>query len=159
MEALADLPVDCNAHLLLVGEMDAQKLTDAIQRAGVGNRVHRLGFRKDAPSITAGCDAFVLPSVKREGLARSLIEAMAYGVAPIVTDCGGSPELVLHEQCGLVVPVRSSRALRDAIVRLHRDPELRARFGAAARQRIASDFRIETTIEKTLALYRELAAK
>lgn len=159
VDAIADLPVDCNAHLLLIGQMDSQQLTDAIQRAGVGDRVHRLGFREDAPSITAACDAFVLPSVKREGLARSLIEAMAYGVAPIVTDCGGSPELVLHEVCGLVVPVRSPQALRDAIVRLQRDPQLRARFGAAARQRIASDFRIETTIEKTLALYADLAAE
>lgn len=159
VNAMADLPVDCNAHLLLIGQMESQGLTDAIQRAGVGDRVHRLGFRKDAPSITAACDAFVLPSVKREGLARSLIEAMAYGVAPIVTDCGGSPELVLHEECGLVVPVRSAPALRDAIVRLQRDPQLRKRFGAAARQRIASDFRIETTIEKTLALYGDLTAQ
>ncbi len=156
VEALGELPPDCNAHLLLVGQMDSPQLDKAIRRAGVAERVHRLGFRRDAPSITAACDVFVLPSIKREGLARSLIEAMAYGVAPIVTDCGGSPELVRHEQCGLVVPVGNASAIAAALLRLHSDPALRRRFGAAARDRIATDFRIETTIEKTRMLYEEL---
>ncbi len=157
--ALARLPPGCNAHLLLVGRMESRKLDEAIRKAGVEDRVHRLGFRMDAPSITAACDVFVLPSVKREGLARSLIEAMAYGVAPVVTDCGGSPELVRHEKCGLVVPVRDAGALAGAIETLCADPELRRRYGAAARDRIAQDFRIETTVEKTLALYEELLAE
>ncbi|HVS23985.1 MAG TPA: glycosyltransferase, partial [Gammaproteobacteria bacterium] len=100
-----------------------------------------------------------LPSVKREGLARSLIEAMAYGVAPVVTDCGGSPEVVVDEQCGIVVPVRDAAALARAIARLYEDAGLRERFGAAARARIGSDFRIERTIEQTLALYRELVGQ
>jgi len=157
--ALERLPQGCDAHLLLVGQMDSPKLEKAVRKAGVEDRVHRLGYRSDAPSITAACDVFVLPSVKREGLARSLIEAMAYGVAPIVTDCGGSPELVRHEECGLVVPVRDAAALADAIVMLCADPQLRRRYGAAARDRIADDFRIETTIEKTLELYKELLAE
>src|SRR5690606_13721992 len=102
-------------------------------------------------------DLFVLPSIKREGLARSLIEAMILGTPPIVTDCGGSPELVVHEESGLVVPVRDSAALAAAIERLYRDPELRERLGAAARRRILVRFRIEDTTAETLALYRRLA--
>jgi glycosyltransferase involved in cell wall biosynthesis len=99
---------------------------------------------------------FVLPSTKREGLARSLIEAMAYGVAPVVTDCGGSPELVQHGISGLVVPVADSAALAAAIRTLHDDAELRRRLGAAARERIRTSFRIEDTIARTLELYRSL---
>jgi glycosyltransferase involved in cell wall biosynthesis len=94
--------------------------------------------------------------VKREGLARSLIEAMAYGVAPVVTDCGGSPEVVVDGQSGIVVPVYDASALARAIGRLYENPELRRQLGTAARERIANDFRIERTIEQTLALYREL---
>jgi glycosyltransferase involved in cell wall biosynthesis len=97
-----------------------------------------------------------LPSTKREGLARSLIEAMAYGVAPVVTDCGGSPELVQHGVSGLVVPVADPAALAAAIRMLHDDSALRERLGAAARERIGRDFRIEDTIAKTLELYRAL---
>ena len=158
VDAVARLPVQCNAHLLLVGNMDAPQLERRIRESGIEERIHRLGFRTDAPAITAASDVFVLPSIKREGLARSLIEAMAYGVAPIVTDCGGSPELVLDRECGLVVPVRDSGALTSAMTQLYRDPALRARLGEAARRRIASDFRIETTIEKTLAVYEELTS-
>jgi glycosyltransferase involved in cell wall biosynthesis len=84
---------------------------------------------------------------------------MAYAVAPVVTDCGGSPELVIDDVCGLVVPPNDAQGLADAIRRLHGDPELRTRFGAAARERIRRDFRIEDTIEKTHALYRSLAGR
>jgi glycosyltransferase involved in cell wall biosynthesis len=154
VDALAELPDD--VHLLLVGHMDAPALTRRIAGSPARERIHRLGHRTDAPSLTAACDSFVLPSVKREGLARSLIEAMAYGVAPIVTDCGGSPELVVDGECGLVVPVRDARALARAIGRLRDDAELRRRFGAAARARIAEHFRIDDTIARTLELYRDL---
>ena len=85
------------AHLLLDRRRNgcAAARRGGSPRAPRPTRIHVLGHRSDAPALTAACDVFVLPSTKREGLARSLIEAMAYGVAPVVTDCGGSPELVV----------------------------------------------------------------
>jgi glycosyltransferase involved in cell wall biosynthesis len=155
VDAMAQLPQ--STHLLLVGRMDAPKLAQRIAGSPARERIHLVGHRSDAPAITAACDAFVLPSIKREGLARSLIEAMAYGVAPVVTDCGGSPDLVVDGQCGFVVPVRDASAIARALRRLQDDPDLRGRLGRAARERIAKDFRIEDTIARTLSLYRELA--
>jgi glycosyltransferase involved in cell wall biosynthesis len=157
VDAMALLPRD--AHLLLIGRMDAPELAKRIAASPAAARIRLLGHRQNAPALTAACDVFVLPSVKREGLARSLIEAMAYGVAPVVTACGGSPELVVDGQCGLVVPVRDPAALARAIGVLHGDAEKRRRFGAAARERIARHFRIEDTIARTLALYHELVAE
>jgi len=155
VDAFGELPE--NAHLLIVGHgMDAPSLARRVAASPARDRIHVLGYRSDAPSLTAACDVFVLPSTKREGLARSLIEAMAYGVAPVVTDCGGSPELVVDGLCGLVVPVRDVPALAGAIRRLYDDPATRVRFGVAARARIGNDFRIEKTIAETLALYRSL---
>jgi glycosyltransferase involved in cell wall biosynthesis len=158
VEAFGELPSD--AHLLLIGGgMDAPRLRRAIAASPAAARIHVLGYRADAPALTAACRVFVLPSTKREGLARSLIEAMAYGVAPVVTDCGGSPELVQHGKSGLVVPVSDASALAAAMRTLHDDAALRAELGAAARQRIGRDFRIEDTIAKTLALYESLVAE
>lgn len=155
VDALAALPE--HTHLLLIGGgMDAPRLRRRIESSPASARIHVLGYRDDAPALTAACDVFVLPSTRREGLARSLIEAMAYGVAPVVTDCGGSPELVQDGVCGLVVPVADAPALARAIRTLHDDPDRRARLGAAARERIRNDFRIEDTIARTLALYRSL---
>jgi glycosyltransferase involved in cell wall biosynthesis len=159
VDALAELPPELGVHLLLVGEMDAPKLRAKVAASPVKDRIHVPGHRRDAPAIVAACDVFVLPSIKREGLARSLIEAMAYAVAPVVTNCGGSPELVVNGECGLVVPVRDPSALADAIRRLCEDPSLRRRYGAAARERIGTHFRIETTIARTLVLYRELTGR
>jgi glycosyltransferase involved in cell wall biosynthesis len=156
VEAMAELPTDWPVHLLLVGVMNSRKLDRSIASSPAADRIHRLGRRDDAPSLTAASDVFVLPSVKREGLARSLIEAMAYGIPAVVTDCGGSPELVVDGETGLVVPVRDPHALARAIERLYQDPGLRQRFGAAARERIRDHFRNEDTIAQTLALYHDL---
>jgi glycosyltransferase involved in cell wall biosynthesis len=159
VDAFGRLPAEMRAQLLLIGRgMDAPRLRRRIAASAAAERIHVLGFRADAPAITAACDVFALPSTKREGLARSLIEAMAYGVAPVVTNCGGSPELVQHGVCGLIVPVADPAALADAIRALHDDAALRERLGAAARERIDRDFRIEDTIAKTLALYESLVA-
>jgi glycosyltransferase involved in cell wall biosynthesis len=152
--------LQARAHLLLIGGgMDAPQLARRIAASEAKARIHVLGYRSDAPALTAACNVFVLPSTKREGLARSLIEAMAYGVAPVVTNCGGSPELVVDGVSGIVVPVNDTAALAAAIRTLHDDEALRARLGAAARERIGRDFRIEDTVAKTLALYRSLAAE
>ena len=158
VDALAELPPDWPVHLMLVGRMDAAGLARKIANSPARERIHRVGHRHGAPSLTAASDLFVLPSTKREGLARSLIEAMAYGVAPVVTKCGGSPELVVDGKTGLVVPVRDAAALARAIATLYEDAELRQRLGRAARERIGHDFRIEDTIEQTLELYRGLVS-
>ncbi len=156
IEAVESLPDDVPAHLVLIGDMDSPKLAARLAKSPARDRVHLAGFRKDAPAWTAACDVFCLPSTKREGLARAIIEAMAYSVAPVVTDCGGSPELVVDGECGYVVPIRDAAALSEAFEKLYRDPALRQRFGAAARQRIATNFRNEDTVRKTIALYEEL---
>ena len=156
VDALAMLPPDIPAHLLLIGRMDDRRLTRKIKASGVAERIHRIGHRSDAPAVTAACDVFSLPSTKREGLARAIIEAMAYRVPPVVTDCGGSPELVVDGECGYVVPIKDARALAEAFEKLYRDPELRRRMGEAARERIGTQFRNEDTVGKTIALYEEL---
>jgi len=139
-----------------VGRMRGRKLDRALRKSRCRDRILRPGFRQDAPAISAACDVFCLPSVKREGLPRSVIEAMAYRVPPIVTDSGGSPELVVDGESGLVVPVRDPRALATAIERLYRDPAFRRRLGEGARERIARDFRNEDTVRKIIDVYKSL---
>ena len=156
VDAMERLPAALPAHLLLIGRMDADRLTRRIRRSPAKERIHRTGFREDAPALCAASDVFCLPSTRREGLARAIIEAMVYQVPPIVTDSGGSPELVVHGESGIVVPVEDPQAIADAIERLWRDPELRRRLGHAARQRIATAFRAEETVKKTVALYQSL---
>lgn len=156
IEAVELMPADVPVHLVLVGRMDAEKLTARIAASPIGDRIHRVGFRTDAPAVSAACDVFCLPSTKREGLPRSVIEAMAYRVPPVVTDSGGSPELVVDGVSGFVVPPMDAAALAEKFEKLYRDSELRSRIGHAARARIGSDFQNKDTVTKTIALYEEL---
>ncbi len=143
-------------HFLLVGRIQDKLLSRLSMPAQLAERVHFTGFRFDAPALMGACDAFVLPSLKREGLARSLMEAMSQSVVPVVTDCGGSPELVRHEQDGLVVPPGDAHALSQALTLLLNDPGLRARMGASARTRIEKDFSIQQTVAEHIRLYESL---
>lgn len=158
IEAMEKLPNEIPAYLLLIGHMDAARLTARISQSPVRERIHRIGFQSNAPAFSAACDVFCLPSTKREGLPRAVIEAMAYSVPPVVTNSGGSPELVVDGESGLVVPIKDSQALADAFERLYRDPDLRRDMGRAARQRIAQVFRNEDTVVKTIKMYEDLLA-
>jgi glycosyltransferase involved in cell wall biosynthesis len=111
------------------------------------------------PWILPNCDVAVLPSLRREGLPRGIIEAMIGGAVPIVTDSGGSPELVEAGISGFVVPPGESTPMRDRILTLYEDRELHARMSDAARKRIRNDFRVEDTAEKTIALYEDMLHK
>jgi glycosyltransferase involved in cell wall biosynthesis len=103
------------------------------------------------------CDAFVMPSLRREGMARSVMEAMAQSLPTVVSDVGGLPELIRHEESGLVTRAGDPSALADAIARLARDPELCRLYGSRARERIRADFTIQDTVRETIAAFRDLA--
>ncbi len=159
VNAMAHLPSTAPVRLLLVGAgMDAPDLQRRIAASPRRDRIHVTGYRKDAASMAAAADVFVLPTLRREGLPRGVIEAMCYGTPPIVTSAGGSPELVVNGDSGMVVPPHDAPAIAAAVTRLMQDPAARERMGMAARARIRDHFRIDATIEQTHALYRELAA-
>ncbi len=143
-------------HFLLVGDMHSTKLTKQINKSPFRHAIHRTGYRFDAPALMASCDAYVLPALRREGLPKGVIEAMAYAVPPIVTDSGGSPELIEDRLSGLIVPSGNARAIAEAITFLLENPDARRQIGINARERIGSHFRIEKTVEKTYRLYEQL---
>ncbi|HSG63397.1 MAG TPA: glycosyltransferase family 4 protein, partial [Gammaproteobacteria bacterium] len=154
--AFALLPEKLPIYLLLVGSMQSARLDREIAANPNAARIHKAGFRRDAPAIIAACAVSVLTTLRGEGLPKTVIEAMARGVTPIVTNAGGSAELVEHRRSGLVVPPGEPAALAAAILELYEQPALRAELGAAARRRIAAEFSSAATVRRTLDLYREL---
>ncbi len=156
LRAFQELGDDPALHLLLVGQMNDPRLERVIARSPARARIHRIGHRPDAAQLIAACQVSVLPSLRREGLPKTVIEAMAQGVASVVTNSGGSPELVEDGKSGLVAPPADAPALSRAIARLRADPVLRRALGEAARERIRRAFRIEDTIAAHTRLYRNL---
>jgi glycosyltransferase involved in cell wall biosynthesis len=159
IKAMAQLPDTVKAHLILVGDaIDNPELKALAEQSPHPERVHFTGFRNDAPAIAAASNVFVLMSIEREGLPRAVIEAMAYGITPIVSNVGGMPELVENGVSGLVVPASDATSLAMAIARLYNDRALLIQMGAAARQRIAEKFHTSETVRQTGDLYKALVA-
>jgi glycosyltransferase involved in cell wall biosynthesis len=158
IEAAKLMSPDANIHFLLIGNIDGTKTLQRIAESPAKDRIHLTGFRSDAPQVLANCDACILPAFKREGLPKAIIEGMVHSVTPIVTDSGGSPELIVHGKSGLIISPRSSQAIADAILQLYEDRAACKQMGVEARQRIQRDFHISKTIEQTLSLYREIFA-
>ncbi len=149
----------CTIDFLLAGDPDPgnpaavpQATLDEWVAQGV---VQWLGHVDDMPALFNSVDVVVLPSY-REGLPKGLIEAAAAGKALVTTDVPGCREVVDHEQNGLLVPARDSRALAQAIARLINEPELRKRLGQAARTKALQSFDEKIVIERTLVVYQEL---
>lgn len=144
-----------SARLVVVGGPEPSKpdaLTEAELSDAAAAGVVLLGHRHDVEALYAAADVFVLPS-HREGFPRAAMEAAAAGLPAVATDIRGCRQVVLHERTGLLVPVRDSAALGAAIDRLATDPGLRARLGAAARERSLVEFDDRRVIRRTLSAY------
>ena len=145
-----------NIHLLLIGTINGRETLEKIRSSPMQERIHLTGFRPDAAQVLAACDACILPAIKREGLPKAIIEGMVNRVTPIVTNSGGSPELVEQGVSGLIIEAASAAAISKAIGQLARNPKKNREMGLAAQTRIEKEFNSVTTVEQTLALYREL---
>jgi glycosyltransferase involved in cell wall biosynthesis len=114
-------------------------------------RVRFLGYRGDVPALMRAADIYTLPS-HREGMPRSVIEAMMSGLPVVGTDIRGTREEVVREETGILVPVKDAAALADALARLVADPALRTGWGRAGRARALALYREETVIARQIAL-------
>jgi len=145
-------------RLLMVGDGEQkQQALDMVKQLGIESQVIFSPFRQDVPDVLASADIFVLPSLW-EGLPIGLLEAMAMGKAIIVTRVDGAPEVIQHNENGLLIPVETmDEAIPQAILQMT-DPALRARLGEQARNTISSTFSVATMTRQVEAIYNKLLA-
>jgi glycosyltransferase involved in cell wall biosynthesis len=122
---------------------------------GIANRVQFLGYRRDVPELLEAADLVVLPSLY-EGLPLVAIEALAAGRPMVATEVDGTPEVVIHEKTGLLVPSANPAALAAAIGRLLDDPALASRLASDGRKFVHENFAVQRQIEQTAAVYSEV---
>lgn len=143
-------------HLVFIGDGPLRKELEQTAGAGVGKgRVHFLGYRNPIEPYYAAIDLLVVPSFS-EGASLAILEAMDNGVPLVVTDRGGSPELVEHQVSGIVVPVNDDSALESAISGILNDPWLAERLSSSARQRVRERFSFEQMIDGYRRIYRQM---
>ena len=142
-------------RLQLDGGGDAGGWKKLAQEVGLGAEIEFRGVAPDLIPIFAGAGFLVLPS-RVEGLSNVLLEAQSVGLPAIVSDIPGNRSVVTHGVNGWVVPVGDAQALAEAMVKLHRSPDLRAEMGRRARETIARDFAMPVVAARLEEAYRKL---
>ena len=132
-----------------------EKYVQKIHELGLSDNVVFRDFvpNSEIPKIYQDSDVFVLPSIN-EGIPRTILEAMSSGI-PVV--CTELPQLVdIVNGCGILVPLRDSQAISDAISTILSDKSFAHELGQSGREKIIAHFSWEDTVDKTLLYYEEL---
>ena len=124
-----------------------EELRGLVRQLKLDEHVSFLGQQEDVRPFLAAADLFVLPSDK-EGLPLALLEAMACGIPPVVTEVGGTGEVVVHGQNGLLVKAGSTDELERAIAYVLVHHEERRRMGEAAQLHAKRFFDIEDSMAR-----------
>ncbi len=114
--------------------------------------VRFMGFQRNIDRWLMAADVVMVPS-HVEPLGNATLEAMSHARPIIGCKAGGIPEMIAHEQTGLLIPPRSPSALAAALDRLLGDAAMRERLGAAARQRCEDIFSLAAHITNVLTEY------
>lgn len=144
MQALTQLP---DAHFVVVGEGHQQPELEAMAPAGRVTFTGQQGHERVLMYLRAA-DVYVLSSYT-EGLAHTLLEAIAVGTPAVATAVGGNPEVITDGVEGLLVPAGDPDALAAAVRKILADPALAAQMGAAGLRRSA-DFWWDNEVDETL---------
>ena len=155
LEALASpalAPLSWRATLAGGGPVD--EFRARATALGLGDRVAFPGWidQPAASALCAGGDILVLPS-HAEGLAMSVLEGLAHGLAVVTTPVGAHEEVIEAEKSGLLTPPGDAGALAAALARVVSDPALRERLRAGARQRFLDRFEVRSYSARLAGLH------
>ncbi len=144
-----------NVKFIFAGEGETRESVERdIKNLGIGDYIVLLGFIEDVRSVYEASDIFALSS-EEEGLCTSILDAMYFSLPVVATSAGGIPELVRDGVNGFIVPVNDYLSFADRLNMLIEDKNKRIKMGYRSSDIIAENT-VERTIDKTLAVYREL---
>jgi glycosyltransferase involved in cell wall biosynthesis len=156
LKALRDRGVD--ACLCMVGDgPDRNDVEERAHALGIVRHCFFLGYQDDVAPFYAAFDALLLPS-GNEGTPVSAIESLAGGRPVVATRVGGVPDVVRDGKDGFLVEAGNVDGLADRLAQLAADAALRARMGAAGRERVLARYSVERLLDDIDRLYRDLLA-
>jgi len=144
-----------NIQFILVGDIDEGNPSSADKDFLNSGAVLWLGHRDDILELTAMSDIYVLPSY-REGVPRTLLEAISMEKPIVTTNTVGCREVVKDGYNGFLVPIKSSQILSDKIEILIKDKDRRNIMGKNGRIMALEEFDVKQVVRQYIALYEEL---
>ena len=146
------------ARFILFGEgKERAKLEARAAELGLRGKFLMPGLTAELDRYLAVADVVVLPSYT-EGLPNVALEASAAGIPVVATAVGGTPEVVLHEETGLLVPSGQPQKLAEALIRLLQSEELRRTMGDAGQRRMQAHFTFEAQARQYETLFEKITA-
>jgi len=137
-----------------VGPLESE-LKALCHELGLDSRVRFLGFIVDLPTLLALTDIQVHPS-SLEGVPLAICEGMASGRPIVATAVGGLPEVIHHDETGILVRYPDEPGFIEAVADLIDDPAKRARLGSNARHFVEHDYSLERAVSELQATYLRL---
>ncbi len=146
----ADLPLK---YVFTGDGPEAANLKNLIDRLGLTDRFVLTGYRSDMSDVLGAMDIVTVPSTWEEPCSAVVQQGMIMRKPVIGTRVGGTPEMIVEGETGLLAEAGNPADLSQAIRELACDPELRARMGAAGRERVIDHFSLSGMVDKIEALY------
>ncbi len=145
-------------ELVLAGPIVNEEYGDRLRKdlisAGLSEEAIK-GWRDDVPELLCSSDIFALYS-KNEGVPYSVLEAMHTGLAIVVSDAGGMPDVVEDNRTGLIVPLNQPDQLPSSLARLIESSTLREELGKQAQAYVRSEHSHDGWVIRYIDLFEEL---
>lgn len=131
-----------------------EKYEQAIKTYNLQDRVKMLGFRTDIPDILTITDLYIMPSY-REGLSKSMMEAMCYGLPVVASKIRGNVDLLGNNEGGILCNPNDNEAFKNAIEKIYNEPIYRKALSARNKDYIKS-FDINVVLKQMEEIYKEM---
>ncbi len=146
--------IKSNVIFIIIGGGEKRKeLEEQIVKLGLSNKIFLLGHIDSASSYLKAFEIFVLSSIT-EALPYVLLEAGYASIPTIATNVGGIPEIIENNKSGIIVPIKNSEDIKYSIECLLKNPQKAKIFGENLKEKILSDFKQKTMLEKTFYIYK-----
>lgn len=146
------------AHWLCAGGGDRKLMEDlkrAMEREGMGDKLHLLGYRQDVEKVYKCADISLILS-RSEGLAGVLRESLACGVPVVATDTGGNRELIRDGEVGFLIKPGDWGRAGECVLTLAKNPALIRKMGDAGRKLVLENFTMDKRAERMEKIYMKL---
>ncbi len=146
-----------NVHFLVIGSgRESEPIQNYIDNKGLSTSITMLGFRKDVPALLSILDVFLMTSTM-EGLGSTLLDAFASKVPVVATRVGGIPEIVIHQETGLLSNAKDAEGLAANVIRFLRDESYSQKIAQNAFELVKSKFSAENMVKLTNKVYEKVS--
>ena len=141
-------------YVIIGSGPDEQKIRDLAAEMGIADKFIFAGFRDDVNNAISAMDVVTVPSTWNEPCSAVVQQGMALSKPVIGTLAGGTPEMIVDGETGLLVPASDAAALAEALGRLAGDAFARKSMGQAGYARVLEKFSLSVMTDKIEELYR-----